>query len=87
MCVCVTDVGVAITNLQVMCKLITCVSAFTEMAIIFLEIVKAASGLDSLRCRLREGCHCGALAIALATGKNTRIQDTRIFGVLDQNET
>ena len=34
-----------------------------KMAIIFLEIVKAAAGLDTLRCRLREGaivgaCHC-----------------------------
>ena len=40
-CVCVTDVGVATTNLRFVCKTITCVSAFTEMAIIFLEIVKA----------------------------------------------
>ena len=30
-----TDVGVAVTNLRVVCKIITCVSAFTE--IIFLE--------------------------------------------------
>ena len=38
---CVTDVGVAVTNLQVVCKIITCVSAFTEMAIlIFLEIAR-----------------------------------------------
>ena len=42
------SVGVAVTNLRVMCKIITCVSAFTEMAIIFLEIVKAAAGLDTL---------------------------------------
>ena len=55
--VCVTDVGVAVTNLRVVCKTITCVSAFTEMAIIFLEIVKAAAGLDTLGCWLREGCH------------------------------
>ena len=64
---CVTDVGVAVTNLRVVCKIITCVSAFTatEMAIsLFLDIiltVKAAAGLDTLRCRLREGCHCGRL--------------------------
>ena len=60
---CVTVVGVAVTNLRVVCKINTCVSAFTEMAIIlkFLEIVKAAAGLDTLRCRLREGCHCGRL--------------------------
>ena len=42
--VCVTDVGVAVTNLRVVCKTITCASAFTEMAIIililFLEIIK-----------------------------------------------
>ena len=35
----------AVTNLRFVCKTITCVSAFTEMAIIFLEIVKAAAGL------------------------------------------
>ena len=52
-----------------------------KMAIIFLEIVKAAAGLDTLRCRLHEGCQLWALAIALATGKNTKL-----FGVLDQNE-
>ena len=28
-CVCVTDVDVAVTNLRVVCKIITCVSAFT----------------------------------------------------------
>ena len=40
-CLCVTDVGVAVTNLRVVCKIITCVSAFTEMAIlIFLEIAR-----------------------------------------------
>ena len=49
-CVSVTDVGVAVTNLRFVCKTITCVSAFTEMAIIFLEIVKTAAGLDTLRC-------------------------------------
>ena len=36
---CVTDVGVAGTNLRVVCKIITCVSAFTEIGI-FLEIVR-----------------------------------------------
>ena len=30
---------------------------------IFLEIVEAAAGLDTLRCRLREGCHCGRLPL------------------------
>ena len=81
-CVCVTDVGVAATNLRFVCKTITCVSAFTEMAIIFLEIVKAAAGLDTLRCRpATRRMPLWALAIALATGKNTKL-----FGVLDQNE-
>ena len=47
-CVSVTDVGVAVTNLRFVCKTITCVSAFTEMAIIFLEIVKAAAGTRSV---------------------------------------
>ena len=66
----VTEMGVAVTNLRVVCKIITCVSAFTftelEMAIIiilliFLEIVKTTAklllqvlGLDTLRYRLRE---------------------------------
>ena len=36
--VCVTDVDVAVMNLRVVCKIITCVSAFTEIGI-FLEIV------------------------------------------------
>ena len=40
---------------------ITCVPAVTEMAIIFLEIVKAVAGRDTQRCRLTEGCHCGRL--------------------------
>ena len=37
--------------------------SFTKMAIIFLEIVKAAADLDTLHCRLREGCHCGRLPL------------------------
>ena len=62
------DVGVAVMNLRVLCKIIMCVSAFTEMAIIFFtDIVKAAEGLDILRicaagARLLEGYHCGRLA-------------------------
>ena len=47
----VTDVDVAITNLRVVCKIITCVSACTEIA-------KAAARRNTLRCRLRKGCHC-----------------------------
>ena len=57
----VTDVGVAVTNLRVVCKSITCVSAFTEIAYFLEMIVEAAAGLDTLRCRLHEGCHCGRL--------------------------
>ena len=30
-CVSVTDVGVAVTNLRVVCKIVTCVPAVTEM--------------------------------------------------------
>ena len=85
-CVCVTDVGVAVTNLRVVCKNITCVSAFTEMAIlIFLEIAReinscCRSGHSALQATRR--VPLWALAIALATGKNTGL-----FSVLDQNET
>ena len=81
-CVCVTDVGVAATNLRFVCKTITCVTAFTEMAIIFLEIVLKSccrSGHSALQATRR--MPLWALAIALATGKNTKL-----FGVLDQNE-
>ena len=59
-------------------QIITCVSAFTEMV---LEIVKAAAGLDTALQATRR-IPLWALTIALATGKNTRL-----FGVLDQNET
>ena len=79
----VTDVGVAVTNLRVVCKTITCVSAFTKMAI-FLEIAREVksccrSGHSALQATRR--MPLWALAIALATGKNTKL-----FGVLDQNE-
>ena len=63
----------AAKNLRFECKTITCVSAFTEMAIIFLEIVKAAAGLDTLRCRLREGCHCGRLPLHYSDGQEHKI--------------
>ena len=67
--------GVAVTNLRVVCKNHYVCFSFTEMAMfIFLGIVKAAAGLDTLCCWL--------YAIILTTGKNTRL-----FGVLDQNET
>ena len=71
---CVTDVGVAITNLRVVCKIITCILAFTEMAIIFLEIVKLL--LVGTLCvagyandAIMGACH----RTILATGKNTRL--------------
>ena len=78
----------AVTNLRVVCKIITCVSAFTEMAIILLifpEIVReikscCRSGHSALQAMRR--MPLWALAIALGTGKNTRL-----FGLLDQNET
>ena len=36
--------------------------SFHKMAILSSDnIVKAAAGLDTLRCRLRERCHCGRL--------------------------
>ena len=68
----VTDVGMAITNLRVVCKIITCVPAVTEM--IFLEIVKAAAGRDTQRCSMLQATRrmpLWTLAIVLAMGKNT----------------
>ena len=63
-CPCVTDVGVAVTNLRVVCKIIACrVQNYRVRSSChrnFLEIVKAAAGQS---CRLREGCHCGRLPL------------------------
>ena len=52
-CVFVTDVGVAVTNLWVVCKMFTYISAFTEMAIILLvnEMVKLFGVLDQNKTR------------------------------------
>ena len=81
----VTDVGVAVTNLRVVCKSITCASTVTEHDH-FLEIIILCSesccrsGYSALQATRR--MPLWALAIALSTGKNTRL-----FGVLDQNET
>ena len=47
-CVSVTDVGVATTNLRVVCKIIACIPAVTE----FSRDVKAAAGQDTQSCRL-----------------------------------
>ena len=79
-CPSVTDVGVAVTNLRVVCKIITCVPAVTELEM----------AIDSKSCCWSEHSTLQAtrrmplwtLAIALATGKNTKL-----FGVLDQNTT
>ena len=60
----------AVTKLQVVCKIITFTDS--EMAIIFLEIVKAAAGLDTLRCRLREGCPCGRLPSHYSDGQEQK---------------
>ena len=82
-CPCVTDVGVAATNLRVVCKIITCVpAAVTEMAINLSRDTKSCcwSGHSALQATRR--MPLWTLAIALATGKNTRL-----FGVLDQNKT
>ena len=52
---CVTDVGVAVTNLRVVCKIIECrvqnyrVRSGCTVTEIFLEIVKAAAGQDTQR--------------------------------------
>ena len=64
----------AVTNLRVVCKIITCVSAFTEMAIsLFLDITNSKSccrsGHSALQATRR--MPLWALAIALSTGKNT----------------
>ena len=72
------DVGVAVTNLRAVCKTITCASAFTEMANNSKSCCR--SGYSALQAT--RNMPLWALAIALSTGKNTRL-----FGVLDQNET
>ena len=60
---CMTDVGVTLTDLRVVVQHNhVSGSAFTKMAgHNLLQIVKAAAGLDTLHCRLREGYHCGRL--------------------------
>ena len=77
MCLCVTDVGVAVTNLRVVCKIIACVPAVTE---IFSRCKSCCwSGRSELQATRR--MPLWTLAIALTTGKNIRL-----FGVLDQNK-
>ena len=58
----VTDVGVAITNLRVVCKIITCIPAGPEMAIIFLEscccvLVGALSVAGYAKDAIVDACH------------------------------
>ena len=45
------------------------------------SLVKAAACLDTLRYRLREGCHCGRLPLHYSDG-----QEHKIIWILDQNE-
>ena len=83
-CLCVTDVGVAVTNLRVVCKIIgavcktiACVPAVTE---IFSRCKRCCwSGHSELQATRRNPFW--TLAIALTTGKNIRL-----FGVVDQNK-
>ena len=86
-CPCVTDVGVAVTNLRVVCKIIACrvqnYRARSSCHRNFLEIVLKSccwSGHSELQATRR--MPLWMLAIALTTGKNIRL-----FGVLDQNKT
>ena len=81
-CACVTDVGVAITNLRVVCRIITCVPAVTEMAINLSRDTKTLVGTLYSALQATRRMPLWTLAIALAKGKNTRL-----FGVLDQNKT
>ena len=41
--------------------------------LIFLGIVKAAAGLDTQRCKLREGCHCGRYTHRTSDGQEHNI--------------
>ena len=41
--------------------------------LIFLEIVKAAAGRDTLGCRLREGCHCELACHRTSNGQKHKI--------------
>ena len=84
MCLCVTDVGVAVTNLRVVCKIIAC----------RVQNYRVRSSCHRIFSRFKSCCWSGhselqvtrrmplwTLAIALTTGKNIRL-----FGVLDQNK-
>ena len=80
------DVGVAVTVLRVVCKIITCISALTlEMAtiiLIFLEIVKTAA---KLLLQVWTLCVAGYTkdAIVGAYHRTSDGQETRLLGVLD----
>ena len=57
-----TDVGVAVTNLRVVCKTITCASAFTEIAIsFFLEILNLQVWILCVAGYAKDGAIVGAL--------------------------
>ena len=78
--------GVAITNLRVVYKIITCISAFTEMAIlIFLEIARDKKLLQAWTLCVAgyaKDAIVGACHRTIATDKNTRL-----LGLLDQYGT
>ena len=76
---CVTDVGVAVTNLRVVCKSITCVSTF-----IVLEKVKAA-GRDTLGCWLRVVWRSQPSALARASGSKPILHLSQRKSVLVMN--
>ena len=63
----VINVGVAITDLRVVCEIVMCVSAFTftELEMAILEIVKTAAKLQVWTLRVagyaKDACHCGCL--------------------------
>ena len=77
-CLSMTDVGLAVTNLRVVSKIITCVSAFTEMVIIFLELllVWTLSVAGYAKDTIVGACH-----------RTSDGQEHKLFGMLDQNET
>ena len=78
-CVCVTDVGVAVTNLRVVCKSITCVSTFTDSKSCWSVAGYAKDAIVGACHRTIDGQEH---KIIWRAGKNTRL-----VGVLDQNKT
>ena len=77
-CLCVTDVGVAITNLRVVCKIII----YHRNGYNLSRDSKSCCWSRHSALQATRRMPLWTLAIALATGKNTRL-----FGGLDQNKT